>query len=152
MDLFAHHLSICGRRRGLDWLASTAQCSRWVGPCSSSATAPQNSWPEDKKFKRYLTWASHLSSVVKDWEVSSCLEVALDKLGMLSMAGDHLLHEGLVGGLWEPALLVHQGHDAHWLGGQSWDRIVIAGLQSSKAFKTVFTQPNYEHVMFSRLH
>ena len=61
----------------------------------------------------------YLSGVVKDREVSGGLEVTLDELGMLGVAGDHLLHEGLVRRLWEPALLVHQGHDAHWLGGRS---------------------------------
>ena len=63
--------------------------------------------------------SAHLSSVVKDREVGSSLEVTLHELGVLSVAGDHLLHEGLVGGLWEPALLIHQRHDAHWLGEQS---------------------------------
>ena len=51
-----------------------------------------------------------------DGEVCGGLEVGLDKLGVLGVAGHQLLHEGLVGGLGEPALLVHQGHDTHGLG------------------------------------
>ena len=43
------------------------------------------------------------------------LEVCLDELWMSVVGADELLHEGLVRGLGEPALLVTEGHDAHGL-------------------------------------
>ena len=56
-----------------------------------------------------------LAGVVEDGEVGVALEVRLDVLGVGGVGGDELLHERLVGGLGEPALLVNQGHDTHRL-------------------------------------
>ena len=60
-----------------------------------------------------------LAGVVEDREVGIALEVALDELGVSGMGVGELLHEGLVGGLGEPALLVTQGHDTHGLRKKS---------------------------------
>ena len=56
-----------------------------------------------------------LASVVEDGEVGVALEVRLDVLRVSGVGGDELLHERLVGGLGEPALLVTESHDAHGL-------------------------------------
>lgn len=56
-----------------------------------------------------------LAGVVEDGEVGVALEVRLDVLGVGGVGGDELLHERLVGGLGEPALLVTESHDAHGL-------------------------------------
>ena len=56
-----------------------------------------------------------LASVVEDGEVSLALEVRLDELGVGGVSVGHLLHEGLVSGLGEPALLVTESHDTHGL-------------------------------------
>ena len=56
-----------------------------------------------------------LTGVVEDREVSVTLEIALDELGVSGVGVGELLHEGLVGGLGEPALLVTEGHDTHGL-------------------------------------
>ena len=56
-----------------------------------------------------------LAGVVEDGEVGVALEVRLDVLRVSGVGGDELLHERLVGGLGEPALLVTESHDAHGL-------------------------------------
>ena len=56
-----------------------------------------------------------LAGVVEDREVGVALEVTLDELGVSGVGVGELLHEGLVGGLGEPALLVAEGHDTHGL-------------------------------------
>ena len=56
-----------------------------------------------------------LAGVMEDGEVRVTLEVALDELGVSGVRVGELLHEGLVSGLGEPALLVTEGHDAHGL-------------------------------------
>ena len=56
-----------------------------------------------------------LAGVVEDREGGVALEVALDELGVSGVGVGELLHEGLVGGLGEPALLVTEGHDTHGL-------------------------------------
>ena len=56
-----------------------------------------------------------LAGVVENGEVSVALEVRLDELGVDGVGGGQLLHEGLVRGLGEPALLVTQRHDTHGL-------------------------------------
>ena len=56
-----------------------------------------------------------LPGIVQDREVGCALEVRLDELRMGGVRTGQLLHEGLVGGLWKPALLVNQCHDPHGL-------------------------------------
>ena len=59
-----------------------------------------------------------LAGVVDHAEVGLAPEVRLHELGVGRVRGHELLHEGLVGGLGEPALLVDQRHDAHRLQGE----------------------------------
>ena len=59
-------------------------------------------------------WA-HNAGVVDEDEVGLGSEVRLLKLVVSGVFSDQLLHVRLVSGLGEPALLVQQREDTHWL-------------------------------------
>ena len=67
---------------------------------------------------------SNLAGIVKDREVSITLEIRLNKLGVNRVRVGELLGEGFVGGLGEPALLIAQSHDTHWLKHKYFFRFV----------------------------
>ena len=91
-----------------------------------------------------------LAGVVEDREVGVALEVALDELGVSGVGIGEFLHEGLVGGLGEPALLVAEGHDTHGLRTKSINKWQIEQqifklhelhiLTSSKVLKQVLNK------------
>lgn len=55
----------------------------------------------------------HLASIVDDAEIRFVLQLlGLLELGVSALLLHHLLHEALVGGFGEPALLIQQGQDA----------------------------------------
>ena len=64
------------------------------------------------------------SCIVVEAEVSLGPEVTLGIFAVFFMFSVHLLHEGLVRGLGEPALLIQQRQDAHGLteGGEERGR------------------------------
>lgn len=59
-----------------------------------------------------------LAGVVDDGEVGLVAELGLAELGVDGVRGVQLVDVGLVRGFREPALLVQQSQDAHWL----WER------------------------------
>lgn len=57
--------------------------------------------------------SAHLASIVDDAEISFVLQLlGLLELGVGALLLYHLLHEALVSGFGEPALLIQQGEDA----------------------------------------
>ena len=95
-------------------------------------------------------YARYLSGVVKHREVAGLLEVRLDELGVRVVAVDHLLHEGLVGGLGEPALLVHQRQDAHGLGGKYGPVREISTRYQPQYIVNLLTSAQGTQVTFSK--